>query len=63
MKDLVVELQDSIKVFKDCIFKFDKESDCFIIRSVKNVYNPVVVGMFPKEAVIGVYYRYKENKE
>lgn len=64
MRYLIVELEDSVKQFKDCEFILNKETGCFEVYHINSIYYyRTVVGMFPKEHVIAIYHRYKENEE
>lgn len=64
MKYLIVELEDSAKQFKDCDFRLNKETGCFEVYHINGMQcYRTVVGMFPKEHVIAIYYRYKENEK
>lgn len=62
MRYVIVELEDSVKQFKDCNFSLNKETGCFEVYHINGMQcYRTVVGMFPKAAVIGVYY--KESEE
>lgn len=64
MRYLIVELEDSVKQFKDCDFILNKETGCFEVYRINGMQcYRTVVGMFPKERVIAIYHRYKENEE
>lgn len=63
MKVVRVELQDSIQDFKNCYFSLNKETGCFEVYHIDDmICYRTVVGIFPKEHVIGIYYYDKENK-
>ena len=58
-----VELEYDIKQFKDCYFRFNDKTGCFEIYRIRSTYyDTIVVAIFPKESVIGIYY-YEEEKE
>ena len=62
MKYVIVELEDSVKQFKDCDFRLNKETGCFEVYHIRGMQcYRTMVRMFPKTAVIGVYY--KESEE
>ena len=64
MRYLIVELEDSVKQFKDCDFRLNKETGCFEVYNINDMQcYRIMVGMFPKEHVIAIYHRYKENEK
>ena len=59
---VIVELDVTIMQFNDCYFRINEKTDCFEVYQIKDMQcYTTIVAMFPKESVIGIYYREKKE--
>ena len=59
---VIVELDITKMQFNDCYFRINEKTDCFEVYHIEDMrWYTTIVAMFPKESVIGIYY--KEKKE
>ncbi len=64
---VIIELGVTIMQFNDCYFRINEKTDCFEVYQIKDMQfkdmqcYTTIVAMFPKESVMGIYYREKKE--